>query len=152
MHFWELLCRDMLPILCKMGFTELGKRNAILLSVLVLKLRLLDDPGSFYLTTQPALLDLQKMRFWERKWETMSHSHRHLTSNLKLICRPSDLYTSFFVQFHSSLWKFPRYNSLLCSIQLLLCSITALCFSNGVLLSTLVTSLSNIHLRFFISS
>ena len=39
-----------------------------LLSVLALKLRLLDDPGSLYLTIQPAFLDLQKMRFGERKW------------------------------------------------------------------------------------
>lgn len=126
MHFWELLCRDMLPILYKMGFTELGKRNAILPSILVLKLRLLDDPAHVILNTHLTFLDLWKMRFWERKWLTMSHSHRHITSNLKLVFRPSDLYISSFVQFHSSLWKFPRYNSWLYSIQLLLCSITAL--------------------------
>lgn len=57
----------MLPLLSKMGFIGLGKRNAILLRVPILKLKLLDDPSSFNLTTQPAFLDLQKMRFGERK-------------------------------------------------------------------------------------
>ena len=160
MHFWELLCRDILPMLYKMGFTKPGKKNAFLLSVcvlvthllsvLVLKLRLLDDPGSFYLTIQSAFLDLQKMRFGERKWEKMSHSQRFITSNLKLVFTSSDLFISFFVQFHSSLWKFPRHNSLLCSIQSLLCSITILCFSSEVLLSRLGMTLSNIYYFHFL--
>lgn len=50
MHFWELLCRDMLPMLYKMDFSGLGEINGILFTVLVIKLKLLNDPGSFYLT------------------------------------------------------------------------------------------------------
>ena len=90
------------------------------------------------------------MRFWEGKWEKMSHSQRFITSNLKLVFRSSDLFISFFVQFHSSLWKFPRHNSLLCLIQSLLHSITILCFSSGVLLSRLGMTLSNIYYFHFL--
>lgn len=50
MLFWELLCRDMLPVLYQMDFTGLGERKGILFTVLVIKLKLLNDPGSFYLT------------------------------------------------------------------------------------------------------
>lgn len=50
MHFWELSCRDILPMLYNMDFTGLGERNGILFTVLVIKLKLLNDPGSFYLT------------------------------------------------------------------------------------------------------
>lgn len=72
-----------------------------LLSVLVLKLRLLDDPGSFYLTIQLAFLDLQKMRdFGKENEKKMSHSQRFITSNLKLVFESSDLFISLFVQFH----------------------------------------------------
>jgi len=49
MHFWELLCRDMLPVLYKIDFTGFGERNGILFTVLVIKLKLFNDPGSFYL-------------------------------------------------------------------------------------------------------
>lgn len=51
MHFWKLLLGDMHLILYKIDFTGLGERNGVLLSVLVIRLRLLNDPGSFYLTT-----------------------------------------------------------------------------------------------------
>lgn len=49
MHFWELLCRDMLLVLYKTDFIGLGERNGILLTVLAIKLKLFKDPGSFYL-------------------------------------------------------------------------------------------------------
>lgn len=49
MHFWELLSRDMIPVLFKTDFTGLGERNGILFIVPVI-LKLLNDPGSFYLT------------------------------------------------------------------------------------------------------
>lgn len=69
MHFWELLGRDMLPILCKMNFTGLGERNGIL-TVLVIKLRLFNDPGSFYLTAQHSFCGFTKEEILGKKMRT----------------------------------------------------------------------------------
>lgn len=155
-------CAEHPSILCKMGFTKLGKEecrnptqcvcvsHSPALSVLVLKLRLLDDPGSFSLTIQLAFWIYKRWDFGKENEKKMSHSQRFITSNLKLVFGSSDLFISLFVQFHSSLWKFPRYNSLLCSIQSLLRSITILCFSSGVLLLRLGMTLSNIYYFHFL--
>ena len=64
--------------------------------------RLLNRPGSCYLTRQPALLHFHNQRVGDRKWETRSYSHRHIPSHWKLAFRPSGLYPS----------SFPRYWSL----------------------------------------
>lgn len=132
-------------------WTSLGSEREIEShSVYLLGNRLLHGPGSCYLTRQPALLDFQNKRVGERKWEAKSYSHRHIYLAIgnwhsdPLVFTPP---------------PFPdTVHCPLCLIQLLLCSMTALCFSDGVLLSRLVTTIFNIcyiflflHISFLVS-
>lgn len=134
MHFWKLQYRDTLPLPYKLDIAGLLLWNWGYSVTLALSIWL--DSQLFW--------DLQNLRFGERKWEARSHIHRHITSHLKLACWPPDL---------TSLAFSGTFHYLLCSIQLLLWSITTLCFFNGVLLSRWVTTLFDIYyIYFFISS